>query len=107
MKALKPDISRGGSLKLVTARTRDLICPVEGCTGRFAEQKEVNRHVRNSHHAHVPVQAARLAARTRDMATRCVHTDMRPPITDKVLVGDNSEVSRTLSCPIPTCSKVF
>lgn len=55
LKALKPDFSRGGSLKLVTARTRDLICPVEGCTGRFAEQKEVNRHVRNSHHAHIPV----------------------------------------------------
>ncbi len=51
LKTLKPDITRGDSFKLVSARTRDLICPVEGCTGRFAEQKEVNRHVGNTHSA--------------------------------------------------------
>jgi hypothetical protein len=51
LKALKPDITRGDSFKLVTARTRDLICPVEGSTGRFAEQKEVNRQVHNMHPA--------------------------------------------------------
>jgi hypothetical protein len=47
LKALKPEITRGDSFKLVSARMQDLICPVEGCTGRFAEQKEVNRHVRS------------------------------------------------------------
>jgi hypothetical protein len=39
LKALKPDIMRADSFKLVTARTWDLICPVDGCTGRFTEQK--------------------------------------------------------------------
>jgi hypothetical protein len=53
LRALKPDITRGDSFMLVSARTRDLICPVEGCTGRFTEQKEENRHVRNMHPAFV------------------------------------------------------
>ncbi len=33
------------------AQNQSLICPVEGSTSRFAEQKEVNRHVRNMHPA--------------------------------------------------------
>ncbi len=55
LKALKSDITRGDSFKLVSSRMRDLICPVEGRTrtGRFTEHKEVNRHVRNTHPAFV------------------------------------------------------
>jgi hypothetical protein len=49
LKALKPDFSRGASLNLVAARVRDLVCPAMGCQARFAERKEVNRHVRNNH----------------------------------------------------------
>ncbi len=58
LKALKTDKTRGDSFKLMSARMRDLICPVEGCIVRFAEQKEVNRHVRNTHSALVrpPIQ---------------------------------------------------
>jgi hypothetical protein len=37
LKEMKPDITRSDSFKLVTARMRDLILSVEGCTGRFAE----------------------------------------------------------------------
>jgi hypothetical protein len=36
--AVKPDITRGDSFKLVKARKLDLICPVEGCTSQFSEQ---------------------------------------------------------------------
>jgi hypothetical protein len=35
LKALKPDITRGDSFKLVTARTWDLIYPFDGCMGQF------------------------------------------------------------------------
>ena len=52
LKALKPDQLRGGSLTLVVARVRELVCPAMGCSARFAEQKEVNRHVRNNHPMH-------------------------------------------------------
>ena len=47
--ALKPDIARGSSLKLVTARPRPHTCHVVGCSAAFAEQKEVYRHIRKSH----------------------------------------------------------
>jgi uncharacterized C2H2 Zn-finger protein len=49
LKALKLDAERGRSLKLVSARSKPLTCPVESCLAKFAEQKEVNRHVRKSH----------------------------------------------------------
>ena len=49
LKALKPDEKRGGNLKLVSARPKLFFCPMGGCTAGFAEQKEVNRHVKKSH----------------------------------------------------------
>jgi hypothetical protein len=61
LKALKPDTKRGRSLKLVSARPKPLICPVESCVAKFAEQKEVNRHVRKSHPNTLAGQAAPLA----------------------------------------------
>jgi hypothetical protein len=47
--ALKPDTTRGLSLKLVSAREKPITCPVLGCVAKFSEQKECNRHVRKSH----------------------------------------------------------
>ncbi len=40
LKALKPDIARGRSLKLVTAWEPNLTCQANGCRAMFAEQKE-------------------------------------------------------------------
>jgi Zinc finger, C2H2 type len=62
LKALKPDAERGRSLKLVSTRPKPLTCPVESCVAKFAEQKEVNRHVRKSHPNTTAGQAAPLAA---------------------------------------------
>jgi hypothetical protein len=62
LKALKPDAERGRSLKLVSARPKSLTCPVESCVAKFAEQKEVNRHLRKSHPNTTAGQAAPLAA---------------------------------------------
>ena len=119
LKALKPDILRGGSLKLVSARKRDLKCPVEGCTGTFAEQKEVNRHVRTSHSAtivHLPVRTAQAGAgyapstgadrRGKDGAGR--REGRRPPVTEEIVTnGNNGTVAKAFICPIPKCSRVF
>ncbi len=44
LKALKPDIARGYSLKLVTAWEWNLMCQTNVCLAMFSEQKEVNRH---------------------------------------------------------------
>jgi uncharacterized C2H2 Zn-finger protein len=85
LKALKPDRLRGGSLKLVSARERNLRCPVEGCTGQFAEQKEVNRHVRTKH--------------------AVMASDTRPPVSDVVSVRNNESDRPTRSCTL--CSAVF
>jgi hypothetical protein len=62
LKALKPDAERGCSLKLVSAWPKQLTCPVESCVAKFAEQKEVNRHIRKSHPNTSASQAAPLAA---------------------------------------------
>jgi hypothetical protein len=113
LKALKPDIMRGDSFKLVSAMTRDLICPVEGCTGRFAEQTEVNRH--NTHSALVrpPIQVVEGAnpsgvrserAGSDGAGGRAQH---RSPITDVVAINKKSTETTALSCRVPTCSRVF
>jgi len=61
MKALKPENLRAASLKLVTARRRELVCPVVGCIARFAKQKEVKRHIPNNQPADAvnPTQGGR------------------------------------------------
>jgi hypothetical protein len=119
LKALKPDISRGDSFKLVSARTRDLICPVEGCTGRFAEQKEVNRHVRNTHSAPArpPIQVAEGADLSGDPSGPRSErvgsggaggrAQRRSPVTDVISIRKKSTETAALSCPVPTCSRVF
>jgi hypothetical protein len=114
LKALKPDITKGHSFKLVSARTRDLICPVEGCTGRFAEQKEHAR-TRNTHSAPVrpPIQVVEGA---NPSGARSEHAgsdgaggsaQRRLPITDVISIGKKSTETAALSCPVPTCSRVF
>jgi hypothetical protein len=45
----KADTTRGCSLKLVTVRHMPFKCPLIGCMAKFAEQKEVNKHVQKSH----------------------------------------------------------
>jgi hypothetical protein len=62
LKKLKPDDKRGRSLKLVSAWPKPFTCPVESYMAKFAEQKEVNRHVRKSHPNTTAGQAAPLAA---------------------------------------------
>jgi hypothetical protein len=62
LKAFKPDAKRGRSLKLVSAWPKPLTCPVESCVAKFAEQKEVNRHIWKSHPNTLARQAAPLAA---------------------------------------------
>jgi hypothetical protein len=47
--ALKPDAMRGRSLKLVSAWEKPITVLVIGCVAKFSEQKECNRHVRESH----------------------------------------------------------
>ena len=101
---------------LPVTRTRDLMCPVEGCTGRFAEQKEVNRHVRNTHPAFVrpnvqvvegaPSSGARSERMGNGGAGRRVEL-RRSPITNVISISKKSTESTALSCPIPTCSRVF
>jgi hypothetical protein len=44
LKALKPDIVSGESLKLVNAWERNLMCQENGCQLMFAEQKEVSMY---------------------------------------------------------------
>jgi hypothetical protein len=115
LKALKPDITRGDSFKLVTARTRDVICPVEGCTGRFPEQKKVNRHVRNTQSALVcpniqVVEGATPSGALRERAGRDRaggRAQRRSLITDVISIGKKSTETAALSCPVPTCSRVF
>jgi hypothetical protein len=115
LKALKPDIARGNSFKLVSARTRDLLCPVEGCTGRFAEQKEVKRHVRNTHSAPVrpPIQVVE-GTNPSGVRRECAGSDgaggraqRRSPITDVDSIRKKITETAALSCPVPTCSRVF
>jgi hypothetical protein len=106
LKALKPDTARGGSLKLVAARERNLICHVNGCRANFAEQKEVNRHVRNSH----PTEAAALLlmrGRQAGSSSRVTGGERRrPPAASAVSTSSertaNSEAG-SLSCPVPGC----
>jgi hypothetical protein len=115
LKALKPDITRGDSFKLASARMRDLICPVGGCTGRFTEQKEVNRHMRNAHpafvHPNVQVVEGALstgAPRERMGNGRAGGRELhRSPITDVISISKKSTETTALSCPVPTCSRVF
>ncbi len=83
LKALKQDITRGYSYKLVSGRTRDLICPVEGCTGRLAEQKEVNRHMRNTHSALVcPITQVAEGATPSGARSERMGRDVAAPVAD-------------------------
>ena len=49
LNALRPDTEKGGKLRLVVARDRNIQCPVKDCLAKFAERKELNRHLRAAH----------------------------------------------------------
>ena len=49
LKELKPNTARGSSLRLVNERPKTHPCTHTGCIAKFAEQKEVNRHIRRVH----------------------------------------------------------
>ena len=46
---LKPDSTKGSTVKLVNEREKLHSCTQQGCTAMFAERKEVNRHIKRSH----------------------------------------------------------
>ena len=46
---LKPDSTKGSTVKLVNEREKIHPCTQQGCTAMFAERKEVNRHIKRSH----------------------------------------------------------
>ena len=94
LKTLKPDTMRiGCQLRLVSARQRDIPCPEMGCQAMFAEQKEVNRHVRRSHLPTAPVVES-----LQQLPTSAVSTGGQSPA--KTIEG-------LLSCPVAGCSRVF
>lgn len=49
LKAMKPDVTRGSSVRLVNQRLKTVSCNVAGCQAAFAEKKELNRHIRRCH----------------------------------------------------------
>lgn len=49
LNAIKPDTTKGGSIRLVKARPKEHTCSKEGCRAQFAEKKELNRHIRTKH----------------------------------------------------------
>ncbi len=49
LKQLRPDERRGGNLRLVRDRVRQVDCPKVNCTAKFAERKEMMRHLRTKH----------------------------------------------------------
>ena len=110
LKALKPDLSRGASLKLVSARTRELLCPAMGCTALFAEQKEVNRHVRNNHPVDpidIPRGEGNAVITARAPLGR--HRDTGGSVRQAPDVGVISTNSNrtAIPCKVAGCSKVF
>jgi hypothetical protein len=49
LNGLKPDLAKGSKLKLVNERPKPFECEISGCRAKFAERKEVNRHMKRSH----------------------------------------------------------
>ena len=116
LRALKPDKTRGASLKLITARARDLVCPAMGCSARFHEQKEVNRHVRNNH----PVDAVNPTPGGRGagpgsnapLGQNCAPGSTMRRVPAEGVISTRRErtgvgMEGKLPCPIPGCAKVF
>ena len=49
LKELKPNTALGSSLRLVNERPKPFTCPHVECSAKFAERKEVNRHIKRAH----------------------------------------------------------
>jgi len=109
LKALKPDEKRGGNLKLVSARPKLFFCPMGGCTAGFAEQKEVNMHVKKSHSVVAEPPVAPTVERQPIGGDGLRLPARGVTSTEGERTGDGAVVpnARAYPCPFPGCSKTY
>jgi hypothetical protein len=103
--ALKPETTRGRSLKLVSAWEKPITCPVIGCVAKFAEQKECNRLIWKSHTSMTESQV---------VPSTTVHTASgeRQPIWGVISTLDgatrqDSGGGGLYQCTVPGCSRSY
>jgi hypothetical protein len=104
--ALKPDTTRGHSLKLVSAKEKPIMCPVVGCVAKFAEQKKCNRHIWKSH---ASMMASQVVPSTTFQTASGVESGERRPIRG-VISTLNGTTGKDgggglHQCTIPGCSR--
>jgi uncharacterized C2H2 Zn-finger protein len=107
--ALKPDTTRGRSLKLVSALEKPIMCPVVGCVAKFAEQRECNRHVRKSH---ASMMERQVVPSTTVQTASGVESGERRPIRGVIstfdgTTGQNGSGGGLLQCTVPGCSQSY
>jgi hypothetical protein len=107
--ALKPDTTRGRSLKLVSAREKHITCPVPGCVAKFAEQKECNRHVRKSH---ASMTESQVVPSTTVQTASGNESGERRPIRGVIstldgTAGQNAGGGGLHQCTVPGCSRSY
>jgi len=106
--ALKPDVARGCSLRLVAELPRPHVCHVVGCVAAFAELKGVYRHIRK---AHPTVAAAQTVGPTGRVKQVRRGERLQPVNGDNSTGGERTEESgrpgSILSCTHSGCSRTF
>lgn len=106
--ALKPDVARGGSLRLVTSLPKPFACHVIGCNAAFAERKGVYRHIRSSHPAVAAAQTVGPTGRVKQVRRG---ESLLPVRGDVSTAGDRTtlgqQVSSDLLCPAVGCSRTY
>jgi hypothetical protein len=107
--ALKPDTTRGGNLKLVSAQEKPVTCPVVGCVAKFAEQKECIRHVRKSH---ASMKESQVVPSTIVQTASGVESCERWPIRDVIFTldgtnGQDNGSGGLYQCTVPGCSRSY
>jgi hypothetical protein len=107
--ALRPDTTRGCSLKLVSAQEKPIMCPVIGCVAKFAEQKECNRHVWKSH---TSITESQVVTSTTNQTASGIESGERRPIRGVIstldrTTGQSFSGGGLHQCTVPGCSRSY